>query len=411
MFSTRRQFIGTAASTCAYCTLAHSTALMTTLQPLVPEGYKPADNDERGMWQTFDRFEEELANSTLLLEAPDLRAYSLEVLERLLGRSPKEVRLYIVRDSSFNASMAPTGLMMVHTGFLAHVRNEAQYAAVLGHEAGHYFRKHSLQHWRDARTKSAVGAFVAAGANAIGGYSAINGVDGRSWIDLANAINTNLLLSIFRFQRSQEAEADAYGISLMANAGYSPDAAATVWAQLIEERRRSAKARNKRFRANTVDAFSTHPPEATRMRDLSDTASVLLTKNAEREFTAGTDRWRAAIAPHRGDLLDEQIKLNDPGASLYLIESHAQDGWNGLLRFQEGEVYRLRGSEGDGDKAAQSFAAAIGFDDAPPAAWRAHGYAQLKAGHRFEGEHALARYLELAPEAKDAAMVRMALGQ
>ena len=42
-------------------------------------------------------------------------------------------------------------------------------------------------------------------------------------------------------------------------------------------------------------------------------------------------------------LLDDQVKLNDPGASLYIIRNLAADGWNGLLRFYEGEVWRLRG--------------------------------------------------------------------
>ena len=46
-------------------------------------------------------------------------------------------------------------------------------------------------------------------------------------------------------------------------------------------------------------------------------------------------------------LLDDQVKLNDPGASQYLIETLAQDGWNGLLRFYEGEVWRLRNRHGD----------------------------------------------------------------
>ena len=81
------------------------------------------------------------------------------------------------------------------------------------------------------------------------------------------------------------------------------------------------------------------------MKDLGDTATYL----SSRSSLAGTDRrdeWQAAIAPHRAMLLDEQIKLNDPGASLYLLENLAQDGWTGLLRFNEGEVYRLRNAKG-----------------------------------------------------------------
>ena len=52
-------------------------------------------------------------------------------------------------------------------------------------------------------------------------------------------------------------------------------------------------------------------------------------------------------------LLQEQIYLNDPGASLYLLQNLATDGWTGLLRFNEGEVYRLRNAKGDDLKAGR----------------------------------------------------------
>jgi len=110
-------------------------------------------------------------------------------------------------------------------------------------------------------------------------------------------------------------------------------------------------------------------------------------------------------------LLDEQIKLNDPGASLYLVESLAQDGWNGLLRYNEGEIYRLRGEAGDREKAANAYAAATALPDAPAEAWRAHGYAQLKAGNVEDGRNALSRYLAMNPDANDVGVVRYTLNQ
>ena len=129
------------------------------------------------------------------------------------------------------------------------------------------------------------------------------------------------------------------------------------------------------------------------------------------EAARGRDRYLAAIGKHRPMLLDDQVKLNDPGASLYIIENLAKDGWNGLLRFYEAEVWRLRGEKGDDVRAAQGYAAAVGYGDAPPEAWRNHGYALLKAGRREEGKAALGHYLAKAPQASDAAMVRYSLAQ
>jgi hypothetical protein len=128
-------------------------------------------------------------------------------------------------------------------------------------------------------------------------------------------------------------------------------------------------------------------------------------------YEDGRDRWLAATAALRPQLIDEQVKQNDPGASLYLIESLAADGWDGTLRYYEGETYRLRDEAGDADRAATSYAAAVEFPDALPEAHRAHGYAQLKKGEVEVGRRALGKYLELRPDASDAAMVRFTLGQ
>ena len=42
-------------------------------------------------------------------------------------------------------------------------------------------------------------------------------------------------------------------------------------------------------------------------------------------------------------------------------------------------------------RAAQGYATAVQLPDAPAEAWRAHGYALLKAGRRDEGKQALGR--------------------
>ena len=85
-------------------------------------------------------------------------------------------------------------------------------------------------------------------------------------------------------------------------------------------------------------------------------------------------------------LLDDQVKLNDPGASQYLIQTLARDGWNGLLRFYEAEIWRLRNRAGDDARAAQGYAVAVAYPDAPADAWRWHGLSLMKAGRRGEAQ-------------------------
>jgi hypothetical protein len=111
-------------------------------------------------------------------------------------------------------------------------------------------------------------------------------------------------------------------------------------------------------------------------------------------------------------MLDDQVKLNDPGASQYVIETLAIDGWNGLLRFYEGEIWRLRNrdSEGDQRRAEQSYAIAVAYPDAPPEAFRWHGLSLIKQGRQSEGRAALTRYLTMKPDATDAPFIRQMIG-
>lgn len=406
---TRRGLIGSVGG----CALCGGTALArvapATMQPLIAENYRPVADDERGLWQNCDRLEEELRTSNLLLGSPTMQTFVTGVMARLLGSRVRELRIYLVRDASFNASMAPTGLTIVHSGLLIRSLSEAQLAAVLGHESGHYLRRHSLAGQRNYERKTAVMAFISAGAGAAAGVTAAYGGDGRSWLNLANSINSGLAASLFSFSREQEAEADAFGLRLLAEAGYSPDAAAEVWRQQIEENRAAAAARSRHFHDH-YSAISTHPPDAVRMVDLSASARDF-PEPPPRPYRDGRGEWRAAIAPLRSMLLDEQVKQNNPGSSLYLVNALAADGWDGTLRYYEGEAYRLRDAPGDAALAATAYAAAIALPEPPAEAWRANGYALLKAGRTDDGHRSLARYLEIAPQASDAAMVRFSLAQ
>lgn len=401
--TSRRDFIahGLCGCACMSGVAAFARVLPTDLTSQVTKGYEPQDIDERGLWHACERVEEALLASRLLITDVVLNDYVRGVTERLVGEPASDLRIYIMRNPEFNAGMWPNGMMMVHTGLLVRMRSEAQLASVLGHECGHYLRRHSLQRARDVRTKSAIAAVVGVAAGASGSVDVIN---------TANALSNALLLSIFQFTRAQESEADAYGLMLMSKAGYRLEAASETWQQVIDERKASAQARKKTYRDRSRSVISTHPPSDERMQDLKDSATAMQRRGID-ATDDGRAAWQSVIAPQRAMLLEEQVKLNDPGASLYLINALAADGWDGVLRYYEGEAYRLRDESGDAQRAAESYAAALQFPDAPAEAYRAHGYAQLKSGNVEEGRRALARYLELRPDAADAAMVRFSLGE
>jgi Zn-dependent protease with chaperone function len=372
------------------------------MRPLIGPGYRPTDADERGMWQQYERVEAEIAGSNLLITDPNLVSYVRTIVGRVGGVAAGDLRIYLARVPEFNAFMAPTGFMVVFSGLLTRMRDEAQLSAVIAHESGHFLRRHHIRRWRDIRRRTDLFAIFAMGAGVAGAGT------GVYLGDAVRLAQVGAILTLAAYSRELEAEADAMGVRLMAETGYEPMAAPEVWRQLIQEIEASAEMRRRRPRRG-YSLLATHPAPETRMADLR--ASAEEVKTAGRAYDRGRERYLNALGGHRKTLLDDQVKLNDPGASLYIIRNLAADGWTGLLRFFEGEAYRLRGRRGDRELANRSYAAAVALPDAPPEAWRMHGYALIQAGRREEGRAALSRYLALAPNAPDAAMVRYSIQQ
>ena len=368
--------------------------------PLIGPGFRPTDKDEQGLWKEMERAEEEIAGSNLLIQDPELTGYLKNIIGTVGGPAARDFRIYLAHIPDFNAMMFPSGFAVVFTGLLLRMRNEAQLAGVIAHESGHFLRRHQIRSWRDQRRKSdifAIGAMMAG----VGGAGA--GVYLGDYVQLAQL---GTLLSLFQYSREMEAEADAMGARLIADAGYAPVEMANIWEQLIGEEEASARYRRKRRRRGGL--FDTHPSEGSRLVDLrADAAEVTVPGRA---YNAYRERYLTTIGSIRPMLLDDQVKLNDPGASQYLIETLARDGWNGLLRFYEGEVWRLRNRHGDDLRAAQSYAAAVVYPDAPADAFRWHGISLMKEGRGAEAKAAFARYLTMKPDAPDAAWVRQMMG-
>jgi len=369
------------------------------MDPLIGPGYRAVDQDEKGLWLLMERVEEEVSGSNLMIQDEGLKRYLGNLIGNVGGPAARDMRIYLARIPEFNAMMFPTGFTVVFSGLLLRMRNEAQLAGVIAHESAHFLRKHQIRQWRDMRRKTDIFSFLAMGAGVAGGAAGIYAGD------LVQLAQFGTILSLLKYNRTLEAEADAMGVRLLAEAGYDPMAMSETWEQLIGELDLSAKYRRK-HRDRDFSLFSTHPSPDSRMVDLKISAAEV--SQPGKVYDAYRDRYLAALKDLRPTLLDDQVKLNDPGASQYIIDTLAKDGWNGLLRFHEGEIWRLRNSQSKGDetRAAQGYAAAVMYADAPPDAWRWHGVMLLKQGRAAEARAAFTRYLQMSPNAPDAALVR-----
>ena len=399
--SRRSLLIGGGAMVASTATgLAQARTRPADMVPLIGPGYRPTETDEKGLWQLMDRAEEEISGSNLLVKDPELVSYLQDIIGHVGGPAAKDMRIYLAHIPDFNAMMFPSGFAVVFTGLLLRMRNEAQLAGVIAHESGHFLRRHMIRSWRDQRRKSDI---FAIGAMAAGMGGAAGGVYLGDYVQLAQL---GTILSLFAYSRAMEAEADAMGARLIADAGYRPVEMANVWEQLIGEEDASARYRRKQRRRGSL--FDTHPSPTSRMADLRLSAAEVTVPG--RAYDDRRAPYLSKIAPIRQMLLEDQVKLNDPGGSQYLLNTLAQDGWNGTLRYYEGEVWRLRNRAGDDARAAQSYAVAVAYPDAPAEAWRWHGLSLIKEGRSNEGRAALGRYLQMKPAAPDAPFIRQMVG-
>lgn len=367
--------------------------------PPVSSNYQPTERDERGLWMQSDELERQLKASSFLIRDPALNTYVRDVFCRTVTQERcQSVRIYILRTPYFNAAMAPNGVMLVFSGLFLRVKNEAQLAAVLGHEYTHYANRHSLRNFRDLKAKADAAAWLS--------FVPIGGLAATAALSIAQL---GLLGSVLSFSREMEREADAGSVPLMAGAGYDPAEAAHVWEQIRAEADATAVARGTRSRKDKNGGmFATHPGSAERVAELQALAR-------QTNLAAPPDNRRGAymqaLAPHWSDFVDDQIKLNDFGGTELLLAQLAAEGWTPDLLFARGELYRTRGTPADLTAAAGFYRAAIAAGSPPAQAWRGLGLSLLRAGQAEDGRAALKTYLERQPEAKDRAMIAMLAGE
>lgn len=360
-------------------------------------GYQPQDKDERGLWMQVEEVERKLKTSNFVVRDEALNAYVRQVFCRTVGQTEcAGVRLYLLRTADFNASMYPNGMMVVYTGLLLRMRNEAQLAAVLGHEYTHFAHRHSLQNFRNVKSKATIAAWLS--VIPVASYGAAV---------LLSTVRLGIIGSIFHFSRDMEREADAGSIPMLAQAGYDPHEASRIWEQLRSEMDATAAARHKRSRKNDDDGFfADHPPTAERVGVLRGLADAQATGAGDSRRPA----YRLAMATWWPQLIDDQIKLNDFGGTDFLLADLARDGAAPEVLYARGELYRTRGRPEDLPAAASYYRQASAMPGAPAEAWRGLGLVELRAGHANEGKAALSDYLAKKPDASDRAMMTMLAG-
>jgi len=174
-----------------------------------------------------------------------LREYVSDVGKNISSRTHRPKMPYsfwVVNATYVNAYAFPGGSIACTRGILLDLDNEAQLAALLGHELGHVNARHTAQQMSKG---SITQVFV-------GGLSVLAGVAGGGLGQVAAQLGTigagALLAS---YSRDNEREADALGMEYMVKAGYDPKGMVGLMDML--------RSLNKNKPSAIELMFSTHP--------------------------------------------------------------------------------------------------------------------------------------------------------
>lgn len=156
-----------------------------------------------------------------------------------------------------NAFAIPGGYVYTTRQLVALMNNEAELAAVLGHEVGHVAARHAAKRQSAATKNTIIGVLGTVLSGVLLGNSQVGQL-------LQKGFMQGSQLLTLKYSRAQETESDRLGVEYLRKAGYDPRAMSTVLQSLANQNALDARLMGT---ANKVPEWaSTHPDPASRVR-------------------------------------------------------------------------------------------------------------------------------------------------
>ena len=190
---------------------------------------------------------QEIDAQVKFLDDPAVNEYVNRLAQNLMRNSDAKVplRVRIIDSDELNAFALPGGFFYINTGMLLATEDEAELAGVMAHEIGHIAARHATKN----ATKQQIWNFASIPLMFIGGPAGMI---------VRNVAQVALPMSMMKFSRNAEREADLLGIEYEYAAGYDPGAMVNFF-----ERLQSNDKKKPNF---VVRAFQTHPMTDDRLK-------------------------------------------------------------------------------------------------------------------------------------------------
>lgn len=325
---------------------------------------------------------------------PELTAYINEVGQKLAAISVQESKrnlpyeFKVLNSSVPNAWAMPGGKIAVNRGLLTELKNEAELAAVLGHEIVHAAARHGA--------KAQERGTLLQGALAVGQIgAAVGGVDSNIAGLAVGAAGVGAQMVQMKYGRDQELEADDYGIKYMKGAGYDPTGAITLQETFV---RLSNEKGSKQGFFDRM--FASHPPSIERVeknKALAATLGIGGDLGEKKYQTRLAALMKAKPAYDKADQAMAALQKKDYAAAKGLATEA-----NKLLPM-EGRFHQLLGEieieQKHYKEAVPYFEKAIQYSPNYFGSYLGGGVAQYQAGNKTKAQDWLKRSHDLLPTA------------
>jgi predicted Zn-dependent protease len=226
---------------------------------IVPRKYDVGQIGDRGIGKgmNFYSLEKEVAmgremsqeveSQAKLLRDPVVNEYVNRIGQNLVKNSDAAVpfTIKIVESDEINAFALPGGFFFVNTGLIMEADSESELAAVMAHEIAHVAARHATKNM----TKGQLFNFASIPLVFIGGPVGYA---------VQQAASIAMPMSILKFSRDAEREADLLGLEYQYKTGYDPGSLVAFFEKI--------KAQEKHKQNFISKAFATHPMTEDRVK-------------------------------------------------------------------------------------------------------------------------------------------------
>ena len=234
-------------------------------------------------------------STVMLVKDPIISEYVNRIGQNIVRNSDAKVpfTIKVIDSPEVNAFALPGGFFYVNTGLLLVADEEAELAGVMAHEVAHVAARHAVRQMTRANLANLASIPLIVVGGGIG-YAA------------RSAAGIGVPISMMKFSRGFEEEADYLGLQYMFKAGYDPQAFLSFFERL--------QAKEKQKPGTLSKIFASHPPIENRVGKIQKQTDTRLPSRSH--YVVNTSefedvRSRLAVLENRGRM-SEEPKENKP---------------------------------------------------------------------------------------------------